>query len=366
MQSRRPIWSRIRDGVTGLIAGLKEAPAVPATAVAILLIVAFGAGIVTLSGLHPGGGATSGAAVNQDGSTKFGPLAPEYGTLPQPSLSGQGQPPPTAPTQTNAGVTQTYPGPVSLTWGGTLDVTVTSLPVFRYQEPTTAAADEFATALGATPSGKSYPNALGAYTSGDSIDLVVYGSQAQPAREPNFILYELKSASAPTGDSVAEATAYLAAHNLIPDWKYQTVVEKVGVTVHVKFLRTFNVPALGSVNLVDDAGDKYGLEVDIVAAQPRVLEFGPLPLTLDSASYPIISSDQAVRAALASSATSTSTAPYPTVRLTKAELVYKLVWAGDHSFYEPAFLFSGTFTDHGILKVKRILVPAIGPSFLSP
>jgi len=34
MQSRRPIWSRIRDGVTGLIAGLREAPAVPAAAVA--------------------------------------------------------------------------------------------------------------------------------------------------------------------------------------------------------------------------------------------------------------------------------------------------------------------------------------------
>jgi hypothetical protein len=54
------------------------------------------------------------------------------------------------------------------------------------------------------------------------------------------------------------------------------------------------------------------------------------------------------------------------VRLTKAELVYKLVWAGDHSFYEPAFLFSGTFTDHGVVKVKRILVAAVGPSFLSP
>jgi hypothetical protein len=325
--------------------------------------VAFGAGIITLSGLHPGGGASSAVGVNQDGAGKFGPTAPEFGTLPQPSLSG----PTTAPvTPSNQDSGASYLGPVSLTWAGTLNVTATSLPVFRYQEPTAAAADEFATALGATPSGKNFGNALGAYTSGDSIDLVVYGSQAQPAREPNFILYELKSASAPTGDPVAEATFYLAAHNLIPNWQYQTAVDTVGVTVRVKFLRTFNVPTLGPVNLVDDAGDRYGLEVDIVATEPRVLEFGALPLTLDSASYPIISSDQAVRAALASSVISTSTTPYPTVRLTKAELVYKLVWAGDHSFYEPAFLFSGTFTDHGILKVKRILVPAIGPPFLSP
>jgi hypothetical protein len=367
MQSRRPIWSRIRDGVTGLVAGLREAPAVPSAAVAILLVLVVGAGIFALSGLHPGGGASTAAGVNQDGSGKFGPTAPQYGTLPQPSLSGSASAPATTPTTATPTVNGgTYLGPVSLTWAGTLDVTATSLPVFRYQEPTAAAADEFATALGATPSGKSYGNALGAYTSGDSLDLVVYGSQAQPAREPNFILYELKSASVPTGDPVAEATAYLAAHSLIPDWQYQTAVEKVGVTVHVKFLRSFNVPGQGLVNLVDDAGDRYGIEVDIAAAQPRVLETGPLPLTLDSASYPIISSDQAVRAALASSATATSTSPIPAVRLTKAELVYKLVWAGDHSFYEPAFLFSGTFTDHGVVKVKRILVPAVGPSFLSP
>jgi hypothetical protein len=364
IQSRRPIWSRIRDGVTGLVAGLREAPAVPSAAVAVLLILVVGAGIFALSGLHPGGGATSATGALPDGA-KYGPLAPEYGTLPQPSLSGPTSAPVTVPTQDTTAAPN-YFGPVSLTWAGTLDVTAASLPVFRYQEPTTTAADAFATALGATPSGKNFGNALGAYASGDSLDLVVYGSQAQPAREPNFVLDEVKLAAAPTGDPVAEATAYLSNHSLMPTWPYQTVVQKVGVTVRVKFVRSFDVPGQGLVSLVDDAGDRYGIEVDIVAAQPRVLEFGPLPLTLDAASYPIISSDQAVRAALASSATSTSTTPIPAVRLTRAELVYKLVWAGDHSFYEPAFLFSGTFTDHGVVKVKRILVPAIGPAFLSP
>jgi hypothetical protein len=51
--------------------------------------------------------------------------------------------------------------------------------------------------------------------------------------------------------------------------------------------------------------------------------------------------------------------------LTSAQLVYVLVWAGDHSFYEPAFLFSGTFNHNGTTYVKRVLVPAVDPSQLS-
>jgi hypothetical protein len=366
MQSHRPIWLRIRDGFAGLVAGLREAPAVPSAAVAILLIVVVGAGVVSLSGLslHFGGGAaTSGLApTSQDGAgQKYGPAAPEYGSLPVPSLSGG----------TSAGVALgpadlSYAGPVSLIWDGKLQVTATSLPVFRYNEPTPAFADQFASSLGAVPSTKAVFGAVGSYSSGASIELVVYGSVAQPSREPTFVLYEPKSASALASDPVKAATAYLAAHSLIPSWPYQTVVQNAGATVRVKFLRSFDVPNQGLVSLVDAQGDPYGIEVDLVAAQPRVVETGPLPLSLDSAAYPIINADQAVRSALATSATSTGSTVYPVVHLTKAELVYRLVWAGDHSFYEPAFLFSGTLTDKGVTKVKRVLVPAVGPSFLSP
>jgi hypothetical protein len=42
--------------------------------------------------------------------------------------------------------------------------------------------------------------------------------------------------------------------------------------------------------------------------------------------------------------------------------VYSLVVAGDHSFYEPAILFSGTFTVDGKSYVKRVLVPAVDPA----
>jgi hypothetical protein len=99
--------------------------------------------------------------------------------------------------------------------------------------------------------------------------------------------------------------------------------------------------------------------VDLRGGQPLQVG-GPLPVSLDTADYPIISGDQALRAALASKpAMAASLAVTPTVRLTKVELVYALVAAGDHSFYEPAFLFSGTFTNNGVTYEKRVLVPAV-------
>jgi hypothetical protein len=70
--------------------------------------------------------------------------------------------------------------------------------------------------------------------------------------------------------------------------------------------------------------------------------------------------DQAARSAVASKpASADSIEPTPTVSLTNVELVYALVYAGDHSFYEPAYLFSGTFTHNGATYEKRVMVPAI-------
>jgi len=74
MQSRRPIWQRVGDGFAGLVAGIRESPAVPSAAVAIGLVVLLGAGIYTLSGLHPGGGAGSTSALGLATSTHRGPL----------------------------------------------------------------------------------------------------------------------------------------------------------------------------------------------------------------------------------------------------------------------------------------------------
>jgi hypothetical protein len=51
--------------------------------------------------------------------------------------------------------------------------------------------------------------------------------------------------------------------------------------------------------------------------------------------------------------------PPPAVQLTTAELVYALALGGDHSYYEPCFLFSGTFIYNGVTYVKRVLVSAV-------
>src|SRR3977135_2597090 len=63
MQAHRPVWQRVREGVLGFIEGLREAPAVPSAAIAILLVVLVGAGFLRISGLHlsPGGGASTAA-----------------------------------------------------------------------------------------------------------------------------------------------------------------------------------------------------------------------------------------------------------------------------------------------------------------
>jgi hypothetical protein len=371
MQARRPIWRRLQDSVTGLIDGMREAPAVPAAAVAVLLIVLVGAGIVRMSGLHLGGGASSPAAAPaQDGTGAFGPQgAPAFGPLPAPVLAGSRAtitPVPTfarlASVSANGG--NIYVGPATLTWAGQLTVTTSELPVFRYREPTLADADQFAVSLGAAPAPQPVQGGLGMYT-GSNFTVVVIGSVTQPAREPTFNLSDTKPPSASAAsDPVGVATAYLAAHSLIPAWPYQTEVQTIGTTVRVKFLRSFDLQTQGKPPLVDSVGEPYGIEVDLAANVPGAYETGPLPLNLDSAAYPIISADQAVRSALASSTPSGNPA-VPVVRITKAELVYTLVLAGDHNFYEPAFLFSGTFTYHGTTYVKRLLIPAVTPAFLS-
>jgi hypothetical protein len=364
MQARRPIWTRFREGVAGLLGGLREAPAIPSAAVAIALIVVIGAGVISLGGgLNRGAGSSTTAALDSGG--KNGSAAPPpFGALPVPAMAANPSVPGSyGPQGTREAL---YASPAVLTWAGVLTVNSSSLPVFRYAEPTTSDANRFAVSVGAAPSAHVAPGGLGMYT-GKGFTLVVDGTVAQPAREPSYEWSELKSLpGASTGDPVAVASAFLAAHGLTPTWPYQTDVQRSSTIVQVRFFRSLDLQGQGQAPLVNGAGDKYGIEVDIPTSSPGAFATGPLPLNLDSVSYPIISADQAVRSALASSAPSSAGAAYPTVKLTSAELVYTLVWAGDRSFYEPAFLFSGTFTYQGTNYVKRVLVPAVAPRLLSP
>lgn len=352
IQSRRPIWQRVGDGIAGLVAGIRESPAVPSAAVAVGLVVLLGAGIYTLSGLHGGGGAAGGSTTSlrpADNAAPFGPV-------PRPASSQTAL----APT---VGGFATYPGAVTLVWAGNLTVSATALPVYRYVEPTGTEADRFAASIGALPSNDVAQGGIGVYA-GRDFTLVVLSSVASPPKEPYVNVSDLKSTVASGGDSVAIAKAYLDKHHLLPTWPYTTDVQTTSGTVRVDFLRIFDVPGLGQANLVDSGGNRYGTEVDLAPGAAGAFEKAPMPLTLEPATYPIISADQAIRALGASS--SQSGGSIPVVQITKAELVYTLVWGGDHGYYEPAFLFSGTFTLHGVPTVKRILIPAVVPSLLAP
>jgi hypothetical protein len=127
------------------------------------------------------------------------------------------------------------------------------------------------------------------------------------------------------------------------------------------FLRQFAVTGYGNAYVIDSFGERAGLEVDLKGNTPAAAS-GPLPLGLESATYPIISADEAIRSALASSPVPAGATNVPNVALTEAELVYALVVAGDHSFYEPAVLFTGKYTVNGTSYAKHVLVPAVDPT----
>ncbi|HUZ88110.1 MAG TPA: hypothetical protein VNF26_14280 [Candidatus Baltobacterales bacterium] len=366
MQSRRPFTSRLSDALAGLVQGIRAVPAVPLASVAAVLVVLIGVGILNLSGLGRGGAANSSAPLALSGGATRSAAGPvgSFGQLPSPVFSptGVGQGPAssqTAPAPSAA----SYEGPVALTWTGRLDVSIGTAPVFRYSEPSTDSADQFAASLGAAlerrPAGL-----LGLYTASD-YTLTVRGTIQVPAQEPAYFILtasSLPGVSAAGAQPADIAEIFLAEHSLAPQWPYTTTVDGPADQLKVHFQREFDAPGYGPAYLVDGGGNRYGMEVDLNGSRP-VLASGPLPLSLDSASYPIITADQAVRAALASAPSPAADAVAPVkVELTSAELVYTLVAAGDHSFYEPAFLFSGSFQVDGVQYVKRVLVPALDPS----
>jgi hypothetical protein len=332
-------------------------------AVAAVLVVVLGAGVLVYSGLgHSGNTATSSAGGAQSAAQPASLSSPgAFGRLPAPVLAAG------APVKSNTGLAPSdtspsaaYTGQVALTWTGKLDLTISTAPVFRYHEPSTNTADQFATSLGAVlvsrPAGF-----LGSYQTTD-FSVRVRGTFQSPPREPGYVVLPIAAPGAidAAGGPADVALVFLAERSLAPSWQYTSDVVASGNVSKVTLMRQFGVTGYGYAYLVDGNGERYGIEVELNGNRP-VSATGPLPLSLDSAPYPIISADEAVRSALASSPAIAGTG-VPTATLTTAELVYSLVVAGDHSFYEPSVLFSGTFTVNGTTYVKRVLVPAVDPS----
>lgn len=371
VQAHRPWWQALRAFFATLGGGIRQVPPAPAAAVAMLLVLILGIGLLGSLG-HRGGASSGGTSLSQGaqrGGAEFNSAAGSFGRLPAPFLlpgSGlDGAVPPRSVTAVpqKARENTLYFGPANLVWAGQLTTTVGSAPVYRFQAPSTDDAGRFATSIGAAAQpGPADLTVLGSYSSSDFTLTVVYGTRV-PNREPFYFLTPTANSSAPGSTSADVAGAYLSTHRLTPIWPTSVVVDQSGS--RVQYLRQFDVPGSSPALLVDGVGDPYGLAVS-VRGNSVVQVAGPMPLIAASADYRIIPAGQAVQSALASPPSGIDRiTPTPTVRLTAADLVYALVWAGDHSFYEPAYLFSGTFSFDGTTYLKRVLVPAVDPSQLS-
>lgn len=363
MQARRPLGQRIGDALAGLMQGIRDVPAVPLAGVAALLVVVIGVGLIGYSGVLRGGGTTAAPA-----SGTFGGGAGEaepsqtFGRLPSPSLAstsrGGSLAAPAAAQPANAD----YAGPVQLTWTGP-NVNIGRAPVFRYREPSTTTADQFASALGAALRGR--PSGyLGSYAATD-YTLEIRGTRQSPPASPAYFIYTSPS-MAPidaAGAGPADlADLFLAAHSLSPQWNYTVAVGSSGNLTTVVLQRQFDAAGYGPAYLVDESGQRYGMEVDLNGNRV-VYVAGVLPVSMDTALYTVVPSDQAFRATAAALAPPSNLAtPAPTVQLTQVDLAYLLVPAGEQSYYEPVYVFSGTFQLNGTTYRKHLVVPAVDPS----
>jgi hypothetical protein len=358
MQSSRPAPRRLRDALAALWKGIREAPAVPATATALVLIVAIGVGILTLGGAGRLGGGASTATNSKEAPAAGQFLAGNFGKLPSPAFSSA----PRVPTQGTASATPVgadYAGPVQVTWTGSLDVHLTTAPVFRYREPSATDADQFAASLGAVLRGR--PSGfLGTYSTAD-YTLKVRGTVASPPSSPAYFIFSDLNLPAidVAGGPQDVADIFLAQHSLQPQWQHAVEVDSSADPVKVIYERQFDVPGYGAAYIVDFNARRYGLEVDLNGTRP-VLASGVLPVALDIANYNVISSADAIRAATATPTPPASPA-VPVVNLDKAELVYVLVPAQGHSFYEPAYLFTGSLAAGGQSYTRHVLIPAVDP-----
>jgi hypothetical protein len=372
MQAKRPFWEKLGDAWSGVWTGIREAPAVPAAAVAVVLVIAIGATLVTLNGrngiqqtLSQQSGPQFAGGAKTSLSTKPGP----FGRLPTPSLNSSGARMTSAPPVNGGGAMPAdssgsyyvtapsgnyYFGPAKLSWSGTLPSALTTIPVYRYAEPGSAEAGTFASSLGASPQGgKTGAGILGTYR-GSGLTVTVNGSTVSPAWEPFFYLTPDPGAGQ-LGSEQEIAAAFLSAHSLAPTWTHTVTVNVGDYTSSVHYLREFQTGNSGFAYLVDSLGDRYGLDV-VVQIGHVVLASGPMPVKIETADYQMIPPSASLHSALMSSSPNSAN---PSVKLTSAELVYALAVTSGQGYYVPCYLFSGTFQLNGVTYSKRVLVPAI-------
>jgi hypothetical protein len=371
LQARRPFWSRVRDSLAGFTGAIREVPRVPAATVAVVLVLAVGIGVLAVGGgLHLGGG--------QSISASSGALAPAdqgRGRLPTPALhpglvdagvqGGTAYAPNAA--QPSTAPADLYFGPATLSWTGTFVTPQVQAPVLTYTEPGAPDADQFAAALGASGS-KQAPQVngfLGTYA-GQDFAVSVRGTVPQLPREPFFVLTPSNQTAVADASPLLVANLFLSRYSLVPTWPYSVaVVEQSRTQARVVFTRQYALPGGTFADFVDWNGDRYGIEVDVSDGK-AVLAFGQLPISLSATTYRLISNDAALAAALRAAPSGPAViSPMPIVHLDQALLVYALAVSGGQGYFEPAYLFSGSFQYNGQMYVKRVLVPLVDPSLRS-
>ena len=369
MQARRPLWTRIRDAFGSLGTLFREAPAIPLGAVAVLLVVVIGASILVNSGLRLG---TTHNSYSQGAAAPDMAFGGGFGKLPTPALHpGLVDRAPLALAATPEAPAiwsgaNLYFGPANLRWTGQLPVEPPAQAlVYRYSEPGASVIDPFVASLGATNKQSAAPGFLGTY-SGQGFTVSVRGTVPELPREPYFVLTSANGAGATGNDPQTIAMNFLSYYSLFPTWPaVGGATHQSGQQARVLFTRSFQLTTGRLAEVVDWNGERYGIEVDLSNNQVRTVS-GPLPLSLVSTSYRLISNEEAVRMALASApASSQAIQPVPTVDLNTLEEVYVLAVANGQGFYEPAYLFSGTFQYNGQTYTKRVLVPLVDPTLRS-
>ena len=353
MQRRRPLAGRLGDLFGGLVGGIREAPGVSAGVAALVVIVALGVGVIGPYLSRVSHNTASSAAAPQlgggaDRSAQWtGPTVPT--PVLHPGLFESHPPVPSGvqrPSMTLSG--NLYFGPANLTWAGTFPSSSVSAPVVIYAEPKSV----------------SLQTDNGQFGSLQGVTVTTRGSVSQLPLAPVYFLTELDAGVEAGADPVEAALNFLQAHNLAPTWPYSSEVIDEGSATRVILQREFVTQNGDLAHLVDWNGERYGIEVDIVNGK-RTAE-GPLSLPLETVQLPLISNADAAQLAVSQPPASTQAfSPIPTVTLDKVELVYALAIAGGNGFYEPAYLFSGTFQYNGDKFTKRVLVPLVAPSLRS-
>ncbi len=352
IQARRPWWSRFRDSLAAFGGSIRDAPAVPAGVVAVLLIAVIGIGVINNGIKHNSFSSIAPAKLSLGGGTRSQGDTAYGGGIPTPRLSpdsaaintptyGTGRPP-------AAASSDLYFGPANLSWVGTLSGPVPDAPVFRYVEPVPTQLHQ----------------EVGQVASGPDLALTLSPTDPTLPRPPLWTIVATGSAVPSGSDPGVVASAFLAAHNLMPTWPDDVQVQVSNGVSRVQFLRDFDLPSGTVAYLIDWNGQRYGIEVDIT--QNRLVATGPVPIGLDVSQYRLINNDTAVQMATTAPPSSSQTLGFvPNVRLDTVQLVYALAVAGQQGFYEPAYLFSGTFQYGGKTYTKLVLVPLVDPSLRS-